>query len=216
MPVSSTPVENVDMSQESVSVTAAPVTTVATLDGTDEASLAPSPDKTDSHEAKGSYTASTEHAKGDHGGGLPQMQTEHWAGQIVWLLIIFGVLFLLLGKMFAPRLRKVIDARSSTIAEDLANARAIRDEAEAQAKQASKMATDARSKAQAELTAAQAAEDIRLNALLAESEARIRGARDSALAHVSDIASETASALVEKLTGKPPTTAALKAALKKG
>jgi F-type H+-transporting ATPase subunit b len=155
------------------------------------------------------------------------MQTEHWAGQIVWLLIIFGVLFLLLGKMFAPRLRKVIDARSSTIAEDLANARAIRDEAEAQAKQAStetmaaqaqarKMATDARSKAQAELTAAQAAEDIRLNALLAESEARIRGARDSALAHVSDIASETASALVEKLTGKPPTTAALKAALKKG
>jgi hypothetical protein len=45
MPVSSTPVENVDMSQESVSVTAAPVTTVATLDGTDEASLAPSPDR---------------------------------------------------------------------------------------------------------------------------------------------------------------------------
>ena len=38
----------------------------------------------------------------------------------------------MIGRVFAPRLRKAIDTRAATIAEDLANARANRDEAEAQ------------------------------------------------------------------------------------
>ncbi|MCA1936157.1 MAG: hypothetical protein LDL37_11945, partial [Asticcacaulis sp.] len=63
--------------------------------------------------------------------------------------------------------------------------------------------------------AAQAKEDARLNGILAEAEASIRAKRDEALAHVTEIATDTASALVEKLTGKAPTKTALTAALKK-
>ena len=169
--------------------------------------------------------ATTEHPSADDG-GLPQLKTEYWGGQIVWLLFIFAVFFVLMGFVFTPRLRKVIDKRGSTIAEDLANARAIRDEAEAQAKEAAaetaaahararKLASDALARSNAEIAAAQAVEDEKLNKRLGEAEARIRALRDEAMSHVAEVASDTAQAMVEKLTGKPATAAALKAAFGK-
>ena len=50
-------------------------------------------------------------------GGLPQFRFEYWGGQIVWLLIIFAVLYVLLAKVFVPRLRGVQDTRAQTIAD---------------------------------------------------------------------------------------------------
>jgi F-type H+-transporting ATPase subunit b len=181
------------------------------------------------HAATGHVTtehASADHGAGEHGkGGLPQFQAEHWAGQIVWLVLIFAVLLVLMSKVFVPRLRTIIDKRGAQIAEDLANARAIRDEAEAQAKEtkaemaaahtaARKLAEDAKARVAAESAAASAAEDARLNARLAEDESRIRALRDEAMKHVSAIAEETAVSLIEKLTGKPASSAKVTAALK--
>ena len=37
------------------------------------------------------------------GGGLPQFQFVWWPGQVVWLLLIFVVLYVLLSKLFLPR-----------------------------------------------------------------------------------------------------------------
>ena len=72
------------------------------------------------------------HAEAEHGGGLPQFQFSNWPGQIVWLLFIFVVLLIAMSRML-KRLRGAIDARGETIANALAEARALRDEAEAQA-----------------------------------------------------------------------------------
>lgn len=171
-------------------------------------------------------TAMTEHADSHESGGLPQLNTEHWAGQIVWLLVIFTVFYVLMATVFTPRLRKVIGNRGSTIAEDLANARANRDEAEAQAREAAaetaaahtaarKLASEAVARSNAEVAALTAAEDVKLNQRLSEAESRIRAARDAAMAHVTDIAGDTAQALIEKLTGKAATAAALKSAFGK-
>jgi F-type H+-transporting ATPase subunit b len=201
------------------------VTTVATL--------VPGQAVAETHELKShdamAATTETVGAEGHHDakeGGLPQLDTNHWAGQMVWLVVIFLVFLLLMSKVFVPRLRKVIDTRGATIAEDLANARANRDEAEAQAKQAAtetteahaaarKLAAEALARSNAEVAAATAAEDEKLGKRLGEAETRIRAQRDEAMGHVSDIAQETASLLVQKLTGKAATAAALKSALGK-
>ncbi len=158
--------------------------------------------------------------------GMPQLDTAYWPGQIAWMLIIFAVFFTVMATVFAPRLRKIIDRRGATIAEDLANARANRDEAEAQAKAAAaetaaahaaarKLAAEALARSNAEIAALQAAEDEKLNKRLGEAEARIRALRDEAMGHVAEIASDTARAMVEKLTGTQPTAAALKSAFGK-
>ncbi|MFN3230242.1 MAG: hypothetical protein ACK41P_10360 [Asticcacaulis sp.] len=166
-------------------------------------------------------------AAGHHAqGGLPQLQFEYWAGQIVWLLIIFTIVYLLIARMFAPRMRKAIDDRGQTIAEDLASARAMRDEAEAQRAEANlekakakteakKLAAEAKAKAAAETAKRQAAEEASLNAKLAEADARIRSARDQAMTHVRAIAEETANSVIEKLTGDTTKGADIKAALEK-
>ncbi len=196
------------------------VTTVATL--------VPGSTEAQTHELKPATTetvATTEPHDAKEG-GLPQLNTDHWAGQMIWLVVIFLVFLTLMAKVFVPRLRNVIDTRGSTIAEDLANARANRDEAEAQAKQAAaetaeahaaarKLAAEALARSNAEVAAATAVEDEKLGKRLGEAETRICGQRDEAMGHVSDIAQETASLLVQKLTGKAATAAALKSALGK-
>ena len=177
----------------------------------------------DPHAAPAGDTHATTAA--EHGsGGLPQFEFQHWAGQIAWLLILFVILYVLMARVFTPRLRKVLDERTNTIASALDQARKVQEEANAQAAQAQsdlaearakahKMATDARAKASAEAQARQAAEDARLADKMAEAETRIRASRDAAMAHVATIASDTASAIVEKLTGAAPKAADLSAAL---
>ena len=55
--------------------------------------------------------ASTEAAHGEGGGGLPQFEFQHWFGQIVYLIFLFAILYFLIAKIFAPRMRAPTSAR---------------------------------------------------------------------------------------------------------
>jgi F-type H+-transporting ATPase subunit b len=161
---------------------------------------------------------------GGESGGLPQFRMEYWGGQIVWLFLIFAVLYILLAKVFVPRLRQIKDNRAATIADAVNQARSVQAEAEAQAKAAQAeidearsrargLAVEAKAKAAAQLATSQKAEDERLQAQMDEAETRIRGLRDQAMSNVRGIAGETAQAMVEKLTGQKVTAAEIDAAL---
>lgn len=165
-------------------------------------------------------------AAGHESGGLPQFQFEHWPGQIVWLLLIFVVLFVALQKLLLPKVGGAIEGRAKVIADDIADARALRDEAQVQADAAAaqtaaaraasvKTAADAKAKAAAESAAIEAAEDAKLTAKLDAAEAQIRTARDKAMTSVTAIASEAAQAITARLTGKAATDAEIKSALGK-
>ena len=164
------------------------------------------------HGAEATSHATTE-AAGHGEGGLPQFRFEYWGGQIVALLIIFAVLYVLLDRVFTPRLRRVIDERATTISEAVEQARRVQTEAAEQARVAEaevtearaksqRVAIDARAKANTEAIERQAAEEAKVSEKIAEAEARIRKARDAAMTNVGTIAAETAAAIVEKLTGK--------------
>ena len=157
--------------------------------------------------------------------GLPQLDFQWWPGQIVWLLIVFVITLLFVRLFAAPRVGGTIDAREDKITGDIADARRLKEEAEAQAQAAAaetaqaraaaqRVAADARAKAQAEVAAKLAAEEAKLAEKAAVAEARISKARDAAMANVATIASETAGAIVGKLTGKTATAAELASAAK--
>ena len=169
--------------------------------------------------------ATTEHAaSGEHeSGGLPQFEFQHWFGQIVYLIFLFAVLYFLIAKVFAPRMRRVFDEREATISGAVATARQVQAEAagqaeaakaEVEAARASSRATAAAAKARVteEANARAAAEEAVVSARIAEAEAAIAKTRDAAMVNVSTIAANTASAMVERLTGKAPTAAELKGA----
>jgi F-type H+-transporting ATPase subunit b len=178
------------------------------------------------HEA-GAAGAHAGAAAAEHkSGGLPQFDFTWWPGQIVWFLIVFFVVMAFVRLFAAPKLGGTIDAREGKIAGDIAEARRLKDEADAQAQaaaveaaqaraRAQKVGTDARAKAQAEIAARLAEEEAKLAASGAEAEARIAKARDAAMVNVAQIGAETAQAIVQKLTGKAATAAELATAARR-
>jgi F-type H+-transporting ATPase subunit b len=167
--------------------------------------------------------ASTE-VQGGAPSGMPQLDPQWWGGQIVWLALIFLALYLVLSKVLLPKVGGAIDAREGKIAGDIADARRLKDEAEAQAaaaaaeiadarSKAQKLASDAKAKSAAQSAERGAVEEAKLNERLAVAEGEIRAARDQAMTNVGAIAVETAQAIVERLTGDKVTKAAVKAAL---
>lgn len=171
--------------------------------------------------------ATTEAAHGgEHeAGGLPQLEFQHWFGQIVYLVILFVILYALIAKVFAPRMRRVFDERESTISGAIATARQVQAEAAGQAEAAKAEVEKARADARAASVAAKARvtdeanrraaeEEAVVSARIAEAETAIGKTRDAAMTNVAAIAADTASAIVERLTGKAPTAAETAAAVK--
>ena len=171
--------------------------------------------------------ATTEAAHGgEHeSGGLPQFEFQHWFGQIVYLIFLFAILYWLIAKVFAPRMRRVFDERASTISTAVETARQVQAEAAGQAEAAKAEVEQARASSRATAAAAKArvtdeanaraeAEEAVVAARIAEAETAIGKTRDAAMSNVSAIASDTAAAIVERLTGKAPTGAEAAAAVK--
>ena len=169
--------------------------------------------------------ASTEAAHGEGGGGLPQFEFQHWFGQIVYLIFLFALLYWLMAKVFVPRLRGVIDQRAATIADAVQTARKVQAEAAGQAEAAKAEVEAARASSRSTAAAAKtrvtdaanaraAEEEAVVNARIAEAETAIGKTRDAAMTNVASIASDTAAAIVERLTGKAPTAAEASAAVK--
>lgn len=157
--------------------------------------------------------------------GLPQLNTEQWAGQIIWLLLIFLVLYVLLARVFLPRLRAVRDQRSQTITEAVLSARQVQEEAAIQAAGARAEVERARADSRAVAAAAKARilddmalrnaeEEASVNARIQAAEADIAKARDTALSSVGDVAAETAQAMIKRLTGENVPLAELRTAAK--
>lgn len=156
--------------------------------------------------------------------GLPQFDLGQWPGQMIWMLIVFGVMLVLFAWVFVPKVGGTIAAREDKIGGDIGEARRLRDEAEAQSKaageelaqaraRAQKLAADAKAAATAETARRQSEEDARLAQVLADAEARINVARAEAMGEAPAIAAEAAAAIVEKLTGRVASSAELERAL---
>jgi len=146
---------------------------------------------------------------------MPQLNPLDWAPQLIWLVITFGILYLLMKWVALPKIGSVIEMRQGRIAGDLEAADKLRREtqeaiaayeqalAEAKAR-AHGIAQEAGNKLKDEVAAERAALERDLAAKSAEAEARILEAKVSALKDVNAVASETAAEIVRRLIGIAP------------
>jgi len=160
---------------------------------------------------------------------MPQLNPLDWAPQIIWLAITFSILYLLMKRVALPKIGSVIEARASRITGDLEAADKLRRQTEeaiatyeqalAEAKaRAHGIAKDARNKLKEEVATERVALEQDLAKKSAEAEAGIHQAKESALKDVNEVASETATEIVQRLIGvapaKPEVSAAVAAARK--
>ena len=161
---------------------------------------------------------------GGHGAVFPPFQSSTFAGQIIWFAITFGLLYYVMSRIALPRVGALMHERQVRLAADLEAAQKAKAESDAAAVAHEKALADARKNAEgialetrAKLGAEADAKRKQLEAELAErlaaSEATIRARTAEAMGNVRDIAADTASAIIERLTAQAPDRAAIDAAL---
>lgn len=145
---------------------------------------------------------------------MPQLSqiSEIFASQLFWLLVTFGLVYLIVGRGMVPKIAATVEQRDKRISEDLAEAErararadeiedAYRAETEANRAEALKVTQAARDEAARANEKRMAAADAEIGARTAAAEERIRIAKDSALTEIEDVAADAAQQMVAKLAG---------------
>ena len=80
--------------------------------------------------------------------GMPQLDPKYWASQAFWLIITFTSLYLIMSKLFIPKIKNGLDDRDNKIKNDLDNAKKLQDNAEIKQKEYDKIIEDAKKQVQ--------------------------------------------------------------------
>lgn len=163
-------------------------------------------------------------ARPAHAVGLPQLNPDSYAPQIIWLAITFAVLYVLMSRMALPRISHILEERQDRIDDNLEKAAHLKTEADAAAAAYEAAITAARAQASeilretSQRLAASAAErhsDLgeRLAAEIEAAERRIAAAREQALADVRKTSGELVRQAAGRLLGEAPDAAAADAAV---
>lgn len=150
--------------------------------------------------------------------GLPQLDITTWPNQLFWLVVTFGIGYVIMSRMITPRIGNVLEQRGRTIQDNLtrakeaeADAQAMKREFEASLDDARAKASDASQKAMAEAKANAEAAEAELSAKLAKktkaAETKLSKVRDEALANINDVASEVTQDAILAVTGMKVTKA---------
>jgi F-type H+-transporting ATPase subunit b len=150
-------------------------------------------------------------------GGLPQLNANDFAPQLIWLAISFVLLLVIMSRVALPRIGDVLEERRDRVQRDLDAAQRFKGETEkalaayeqslAEARSnASGLARQAREALAKQVDSERSEVDKTLNAKLAQAEASIAASKSKALASVGEIAADSVSAIVDKLIGQtvPP------------
>lgn len=146
---------------------------------------------------------------------FPPFESQHFPSQLFWLALTFILLYVLMAKIALPRIGSILADRSKRIGDDIAAAQRLKEQSDAAHAAYEKSLADARGRAQGianetrEREAAAAEEtnkrlEAELHERLAAADKSIAGRRAAAMENVSAIATDTASAIVERLIGKAP------------
>jgi len=80
-------------------------------------------------------------------GGMPQLNTEFWASQIFWLILIFSILYIIIWKIFLPKITDIIENRKSRIIGDLNETQKLKENAEKKLSEYNKIIEDTKKEA---------------------------------------------------------------------
>ncbi len=151
-------------------------------------------------------------AESSESGGMPQLNPEFWFSQIFWLIITFGILFLILSKLILPKISETLEVRKSQISENIEAAEKEREESENKIKEYEKIILDSKTEAKNYFNKAREKilKDINkkreileseINEEINKAEIEISEFVSSSPEKINKIAAETSSDLIKQLIG---------------
>ena len=144
--------------------------------------------------------------------GMPQLNPEFWLSQIFWLIIAFGLLFIVLSKFILPKISENLEERKSQILENIEAAEKQREISENKIKEYEKIIIDSKNEAKNYFSKAREKilKDIdkkretlknEINKEIKKTEKEITDLKNKSPEKINKIAIETSSNLVKQLIG---------------
>ena len=144
--------------------------------------------------------------------GMPQLNTKFWFSQIFWLILTFGILFVVLSKLILPKISKNLEIRKSQILENIETAEKQRQESENKIKEYEKIVLEskneaknyfnkAREKVLKDIDKKRKVLEINVNEEISKVEKEIAELKNKSSETINKIAIETSSDIVRELIG---------------
>ena len=145
-------------------------------------------------------------------GGMPQLNPEFWISQIFWLIITFGILYIVLSKLILPKISANLELRKSQIQENIEAAEKQRESSEAKLNEyddiiskskleANNIFREARENVLKEINNKKETLDKQIDEEINKVEQEINLLKKGASEKINKIAIETTSELLVKLIG---------------
>jgi len=144
--------------------------------------------------------------------GMPQLDPTYWGSQAFWLALFFTVLYLLVSKIYVPKIRNSIDTRENKIRDDLDEAEKSNHEAENKIseykknienakKQVQKILKDGNEKIDKEIKEKKETIQKQIDEEIKKAEKEINDFKNESLKKIPTIASELSSKIIYEITG---------------
>ena len=142
--------------------------------------------------------------------GMPQLNPEFWSAQIFWLILIFSTLYLIIWKIFLPKITYSIENRKSRIINNLDEAQKLKESAEKKLKEynriienskneAKKIIDEERKKLDQDIETKKKNFNDQIEKELVSIEKEIKDLKKTSLSNISKIASETSAELIKNI-----------------
>ena len=144
--------------------------------------------------------------------GMPQLNPEFWVSQIFWLILTFGILYIVLSKLILPKISDNLETRKSKILENIEAAEKQREESENKIKEFDKIILDSSNKAKnyyndvrkkilEDINKKREALENEINEEIKIAENEISELKSTAPNKINKIAIETSADLIKQLIG---------------
>tara|TARA_B100001250_G_scaffold257196_1_gene221425 strand:- start:885 stop:1475 length:591 start_codon:yes stop_codon:yes gene_type:complete len=151
--------------------------------------------------------------KSAESGGMPQLNPEFWVSQIFWLVLSFGILYLVLSKIVLPKISDTLETRKSQILENIDTAEKQREESENKINQFEKIILESkieaknyfnekRQKVLEDIVKKRSALEKDIDSEINSAEEEINKLKNTSGEKINKIAIETSSELIRQLIGE--------------
>ena len=158
------------------------------------------------------YFLSVNFIQAAESGGMPQLDPEFWFSQIFWLVITFGILYLVLSKIILPKISDNLETRKSQVLDNLELAEKQRNDSEAKLKEfdniilkskieAKNLFNESRQKLLNDINKKKEKLDEEIDKELKIVEAEIEELKNKSPEKINKIAIETSTDLINQLIG---------------
>ena len=152
-------------------------------------------------------------AQSGESGGMPQLNPEFWVSQILWLVLTFGILYIVLSKLILPKISDNLESRKSQILENIETTETQREESEKKLKEFEKIILESKFEAKNYFNEARQKilEDINNKRVALEKdidneisavEQEVNNLKITSSEKIKKIAIETSSELIKQLIGE--------------